>query len=219
MLYFRRIRRTLCPLVLTCLLVSLLMPASAGAIPYFNEEYGFDNSTLGLDVDYAIADDAIFGFVQGGVTDSNIGLLTFEEIDDTPTMIDRTITFKIFNNAPESVPEMVLFLSALVPGGFDYAGATIDIDIEGYDPMSIASFGPYFFAGFHLLLEDFEMVKGKLIATRTFHYTVDMALPPSGPPKMGIAYTTDFQVPEPTTGLLFVASLLLAVGVGRRRIG
>ena len=202
--------------MLSCLLVSLLMPASAGAIPYFNEEYGFDNSTLGLDVDHAIADDATFPFVQEGVTSSNIGLLAFEEIDDTPTMIDRTITCKIFNNAPESVPEMVLFLSALVPGGFDYSGATIDVDIEGYDPMSIASFGPYFFAGFHLVLEDFEMVKGQLLATRTFRYTVDVPAA-STAPKLGIAYTTDFSVPEPSTGLLFVISLLLVAGAGRRR--
>jgi hypothetical protein len=217
MLYFRRLRRTLGPLVLSCLLVFLLAPASAWAIPYFNVEYGFDNSSLGRGTDYAIADDAAVPFVQDGGINSNIGLLAFEEINDTDTMIDRTITWRIFNNAPEEVPELVLFLSALVSGRADYSSANFDVEIYGEDPMSIASFGPYFFAGFHLLLEDFELVKGRLLTTRTFRYTADVPLDPREGPKLGIAYTTNFAVPEPATGLLFSAALVLAVGVGRRR--
>ena len=198
-------------------LAVLLVSSSAQAIPYFNTSFGFDNSTLQLAPDYEIPTDAVFPFIASGVTSTDVGLLSADVINDTPTTIDRTVTWTIINNAPADVTEFLLFLTALSPTPFDYSSANIDVDIEGFDPMLIASYGPYFFAGYHLTLDDFTLVAGDLVATRTFRYTVDVAQDENGPPDLGIAYTTMFSVPEPATGLLLAAALAVAAGAGRRR--
>ncbi len=204
--------------LLTAGFVSLLLASSrAEAIPYFNAPYGFDNSTLQLSPDYDIPTDADFGFVASGVTAAAVGLQSADVINDTPTGIDRTITWTIINNTLPDVSEFVLILTGLVPSGFDYSGANIDVDIAGSDPMVIASYGPYFFAGYHFTRDDFTLVAGDLVATRTFRYTVDVPEAASGPPDLGIAYTATINVPEPATGLLLAGAMLLAAGAGRRR--
>lgn len=196
----------------------LLLAGPAGAIPYFNAPFGFDNSSLMLDADFALPDDAGFGFVASGVTSTDVGLLSQDLIADTSTSIDRTITWTIINNAPATVTDFVLVLTALSPTPTDYSGANIDVDIDGFDPMVIATFGPYFLAGYHLTLDDFSLVNGDLVATRTFRYTVDVPEGPGGPPALGIAYTTDlFPVPEPATGHLLAGAVALATWAGRKR--
>lgn len=198
--------------------LTLLLAGPARAIPYFNAPFGFDNSSLMLEPQIAIPDDASFPFVASGVTSTDVGLLSEDLIQDTSTTIDRIITWTIINNAPTTVTDFILFLTALSPTQTDYSGAAIDVDIQGYDPMVIASYGPYSVAGYHLTLSDFELVNGDLVATRTFRYTVDAPEGPGGPPALGIAYTQDLTpVPEPATGLLLAGALLVATGAGRKR--
>jgi hypothetical protein len=197
--------------------VIALVPASAQAIPYFNEDFGFDNSSLMLDAQFAIPNDASFPPVASGNTTNDIGLLSDDVINDTSSSIDRTVTWTIINNEPETITEFLIFLTALAPTPTDYSGANIDVGIDTDDPMVIATFGPYFLAGFHLTLDDFSLVSGDLIVTRTFSYTVDVPEGAGGPPALGIAYTPMFMpVPEPATGLLFAGAVLLAVGAGRK---
>ena len=223
------------PLALAGLVVSLLIATNAQAITYFNADFGFDNSVLQLPTEYEIPLDAGFPFIASGVLDTAIGLSSEDIINDTTTSIDRTITWTVINNAPTEITEFILFLTALSPTEFDYSGAVIDVEIsrpfalgealgdltaqgaELFDPMVIAAYGPYYFAGYHLTLDDFTLVGGDLIATRQFRYTVNVPEDSSGPPDLGIAYTTMVNVPEPATGLLFASALLLAAGTGRRQ--
>lgn len=212
----RHPRRTLGPVLAVGLLLLFASPASA--IPYFNAPFGFDNSSLMLEPDFLIPTDAEFPFVASGVTATDVGLLSEDLIADTSSSIDRTITWTIINNAPTTVTDFILFLTALDPTPTDYSGANIDVDIESHDPMVIASFGPYFLAGYRLTLADFQLVNGDLVATRSFRYTVDVPEGPGGPPALGIAYTADLiPVPEPATGLLLAGALLVATGAGRKR--
>lgn len=199
------------------LLVTLLFASSAQAIPYFNETFGFDNSTLTLPEEYVIDGDATFPFIASGTTDTDIGLLAEDiSIDDTASSIDRTITWTLINNA--DITEFVVFFTALGPTPHDYSDANIDIDIDSVDPMQILQLGSLFFAGYRLELADFTMVNGRLEAERTFRYTVDQPQQGGLPPALGIAYTTDFTVPEPATGLLLSGALLMVAGAGRRKI-
>ncbi len=214
------------------LLVSLLLATSARAIPYFNTDlgFGFDNSVLQLQPDFLIPLEAVFPTIESitvgpGVdgpipTSTDVGLLATDSLQPDPASpIDRTITWTIVNNNPADVSEFVLFLTALEMTPFDYSadGIVIDVGIDGLDAMIVASWGPYFFAGYHLTLDDFTLVGEDLIATRTFRYTVNVAQDVSGPPALGIAYTSMINVPEPATGLLFAGALLLAAGAGRRQ--
>ena len=82
--------------------------------------------------------------------------------------------------------------------------------------MQISEFGSGFFAGYHMNLDDFTFTNGRLEATRTFRFTVDVPEQGGFPPALGIAYTTDVSVPEPATGLLFGGALLMILGAGRR---
>ncbi len=194
---------------------TLLLATSAQAIPYFNADFGFDNSTLMLPSDYVIDNDATFPFIASGITSTDIGLLAADsEVNDTADSIDRTITWTLINNA--DITEFVVFFTALGPTPYDYSGANIDLEIDGVDPMEIMNFGPYSFAGYRLNLADFTMVNGRLEATRTFGYTVDEPEQGGFPPALGVAYTTDFNVPEPATGLLLGGALLMILGAGRR---
>jgi len=214
------------------LLVSLLLATSARAIPYFNTDlgFGFDNSVLQLEPDFVIPLDAVFPTIESRnsppiPTSTDVGLLSGDSLQPDPASpIDRTITWTIVNKNPADVTEFVLFLTALEMTPFDYSadGIVIDVGIDGLDgldAMIIASYGPYFFAGYHLTLDDFTLVGEDLIATRTFRYTVNVAQDMSGPPALGIAYTSMINVPEPATGLLFAGALLLAAGAGRRQRG
>ncbi len=217
------------------LLVSLLLATSARAIPYFNTDlgFGFDNSVLQLQPDFLIPLDAVFPTIESitvgpGVdgpipTSTDVGLLASDPLQPDPASpIDRTITWTIVNNEPAEVTEFILFLTALDMTPFDYSAEGIVIDVgidglDGLDAMIVASYGPYFFAGYHLTPDDFTLVGEDLIATRTFRYTVNVAQDVSGPPELGIAYTSMINVPEPATGLLFAGALLLAAGAGRRQ--
>ena len=210
----RRARPVLAAL-LGCLTLAAL-PSPAAAIPYFNEPFGFDNSSLGLNVDWVIDLSATFDPIASGFPDLDIGLTSVDDVDDTASGIDRTITWTLINNAPTTVTEFLVFFTALAPTP-DYSGANVDLDINAADPMDIISYGPYTFAGYHLTLADFSLVNGDLVATRTFRYTVDVPQLSSGPPTLGIARTSDFTVPEPATGLLFASALLGMVAAGRRR--
>jgi hypothetical protein len=218
------------------LLVSLLLATSARAIPYFNTDlgFGFDNSVLQLEPDFVIPLDAVFPTIESitvgpGVdgplpTSTDVGLLAMDPLQPNPAAtIERDITWKIFNNT--DVSEFILFLTALDMTPFDYSaeGIVIDVGIDGLDglrgpdAMIVASYGPYFFAGYHLTLDDFTLEGDDLVATRTFRYMVNVAQDMTGPPALGIAYTSMINVPEPATGLLFAGALLLAAGAGRRQ--
>jgi hypothetical protein len=200
---------------ISSLVATLLLATSAQAIPYFNADFGFDNSTLMLPSDYVIDHDATFPFIASGTTFTDIGLLAVDSaINDTPESIDRTITWTLINNA--DITEFVVFFTALGPTPHDYSGANIDIEIDGVNPMQIMEFGPFFFAGYHLNLSDFTLVDGRLEVTKTFRYTVDQPEQGGLPPALGIAYTTNFTVPEPATGLLLGGALLMVLGAGRR---
>jgi len=195
----------------------------AQALPYFNSPsgFGFDNDALQLPADYVLEPSAP-GFVASGVTDpalTNLGLLSVDAaIDDTLTSIDRTVTWTLINNAPATLTDLIIVFTGLGANGADYAGATIDLDIDGFDPMVIASLQTtsdlFWLAGYRLTSEDFD---ANQMATRTFRYTVDVGEVGGMPPDLGIMYMTEFTVPEPATGLLFGSALLMAVGAGRRR--
>jgi hypothetical protein len=215
--FLRTTRRALPGLV--GLLFSLLVATSARAIPYFEVgiPFGFDNADTFVAVDYEIPPDANFPFIASGLTSTAIGLLSSDVINDTPSSIDRTVTWTIINNAPTEITEFFIFLTALQLTSFAYLDPNIDIDVKinDFDPMEIASYGPYFFAGYRLTLADFALIGEDLIATRTFRYTVNVPEAASGPPDFGIAYTSIVSVPEPATGLLFAGALLLAAGAPR----
>lgn len=195
------------------------LPERAQAIPYFNEPFGFDNSSLGLKVDYVIELSAVFDPIASGMADLDIGLLSTDDVDDSGSGIDRTITWTLINNAPNVVTDFLVFFTAVPVIGFDYSSANFDLDIDANDPMSIISYGSYTFAGYRLTLDDFSLVNGELLATRRFRYTVDVPQDVSGPPNLGIARTSNFIVPEPATGLLLASALLVAAlaGAGPRR--
>jgi len=209
-------RRRALAKILGLILCSSLVATSASAIPYFNAPFGFDNSTLGLAVEEVIPTDAVFPPIAAGDTTTDIVLLSEDEINDTPTMIDRTITWTLVNTVPDEVDSFLIFLTALAPqpGDYDYSGALIDVEIDGPDPMVIASYGSLTFAGFRLSLEDFTLVEGELRAERQFRYTVDEGEAQSGPPGLGVAYVV---LPEPATGVLLVSALVLAGAASRRR--
>jgi hypothetical protein len=210
-------------LAVACLLAATLAASDAQAIPYFTtncgqdgNDCGFDNDTLMLDVDYDIPTDATLVGIGSGSTGGPLGLLSSDTINDTATTVDRTVTFTIFNN--DSLSEIFLFFTALDSPLPDYASAEIDLRIDEFDPMDIGSYGSLYFAGYRLGLDDFTLVGGDLIATRTFRYTVDEPLAPSGSPMIGLAYATELTpVPEPATGLLLTGALLLAAGAGTGR--
>ena len=219
MLEFLRTTRRALP-VLVGLSFSLLVATSARAIPYFEVgvPFGFDNVDTLIAVDYEIPPDANFPFIASGLTSTAIGLLSSNVINDTPSSIDRTVTWTIINNAPTEITEFFIFLTALKLTSFAYLDPNVDIDVKinDFDPMEIASYGPYFFAGYRLTLADFALIGEDLIATRTFRYTVNIPEAASGPPDFGIAYTS-VSVPEPATGLLFAGALLLAAAAPRRQ--
>ena len=195
--------------VLTGLVATLLLAASAQALPYFNVGFGFDNSTAMLSSDYVIPSDAMFNNVDIEILAEEVANETFGQ------SIDRTITWTLINHA--SVMDFVVFFTALGGTAHDYSSDNIDLDVANQDPMQIMQFGPYFFAGYQLNVADFAMVNGRLEATRTFGYTVDAPLQGGAPPALGIALTSDFAVPEPATGLLLASALFLMVVAGGRR--
>lgn len=201
------------------LVTTLLLATSAHAIPYFEGvAFGFDNSTLMLAPDFVIPVTATFDCVEAGTDpcpgSPDVSLEAVDsEINDTAGSIDRTITWTLINNA--DVTDFMVFFTALGPTPHDYSNATIDIEIDGVDPMQIFSFGPYFFAGYHLNIADFALVNGRLEATKVFRYTVDEPQQNGFPPALGIASVT---VPEPATGLLFGGALLMVAGAGRGKI-
>lgn len=202
--------------------VLALSAGSAQALPYFNGPmgFGFDNSSLGLSPDYVLTPSAP-GYVESGVTDpslTDLGLTALDvAVDDTPTSIDRTITWTFTNNAPSTLTDFIIVFTGLGANAGDYVGANVDIDIDGFDPMVIANIQTtelFWLAGYRLTSADFD---SNDMATRTFRYTVDVGEVGGMPPDLGIMYMTEFTVPEPATGLLFGSALLMAVGAGRRR--
>jgi hypothetical protein len=210
------------PLTVMAVMAVLLFAGSAQALPYFNgpSGFGFDNSTLSLPGDYVINPTAP-GYVESGVTDpllTNLGLLAVDVSTETfGQPIDRTVTFTFINNAPGTLTDLLFVFTGLGANGADYATANIDLDISGFDPMEISSLtttDTFWLAGYRLTSADFD---ANQMATRTFRYTVDVPEVNGAPPDLGIMYMTDFTVPEPATGLLLSASLLMAVGAGRRR--
>jgi hypothetical protein len=220
----RRVLRALAA-HLVSLLVAAGVTSTAHAIPYFNETFGFDNTELGLNVDYEVSLDAVFPFIESGTPGLPVSFEAVDDINDTASSVDRTVTWTITNNA--KLPEFVLFLTAIGPNTPQYNDFDFNVDIgpqfgpgqastqglSDLDPMVIARYGPYFFAGYHLSLEDFA---ADGTAVRTFRYSVDSPLLGS-PPDLGVAYTTMISVPEPATGLLFASAMLLAVAAGRRQ--
>lgn len=197
--------------VIAGLMATLLLATSAQAIPYFNgtSGFGFDNSSLMLSADYIISTSTTFTGVDVDILVDEVANETFGE------SIDRTITWTLINNT--GISEFLVLFTALGATPPDYSGDTIDIDIDGVDPMQIMEYGPYAFAGYQLSIADFKLVDGRLEATRTFGYTVDAPLQGGVPPALGIAFTSEFVVPEPATGLLLSSALLLMVAAGGRR--
>lgn len=202
-------------LLLAC--AASLAPSTAAAIPYFNEPFGFDNSTLQLDLDYVIPLDAVFPYIASNDPSLDLVLLSEDQVDDTATTIDRLITWTLINTVPEEIGEFLVFFTAVVPGDTDYSGAVIDIDMTGTDEMVIAGYGPYTFLGFILSPDDFVDMNGELTAVRQFRYTVDEAQQAGGPPDLGIAYVQGpIVVPEPGTGLLLASAIGIAAAAARR---
>jgi hypothetical protein len=207
---------------LAALAAVLLCTAEAHALAYFNTPsgFGFDNGGLHLSPDYEIVPSAP-GYVHSGVTDpllTDLGLLSEDTvIADTSTSIDRTITWTLINNAPQTLTDLLIVFTGLGANAADYPTANVDIDVDGFDPMVIASLEiaeqVYWLAGYRLTSEDFGEDQ---TATRTFRYTVDVGQVGSRPPDLGIMYMTEFTVPEPATGLLLGSALLLIAGTGRR---
>ena len=216
------LRRKKIQAALVTSMATLLLAANAQALPYFNgpaDGFGFDNTNLGLSADFVFPASQAPGFVQSGVTSTTLGLLSFDSvIADTATSIDRTIDWTLINNDPTNLTDFIIVFTGLGPNSSFFENATIDLDIDGFDPMVISRLQTaqdlFFFAGYRLTSADFDANNQ---ATRTFRYTVDLPPGPNGPPELGIMYLTEFTVPEPATGFLFSSALLLAVGVGRRR--
>ncbi len=210
-------------------LACLFVANSAQAIPYFtetcgsNSNCGFDNDALGLTVTEVIpagADFTTYPIDSEVPPDANdMGLIAEDEINDTLTMIDRTVTWTLVNNAPAELDDFIVIFTLLAAFPTGYENANIDLKIDEFDPMRIVESQGSYFAGYRLDSSDFTMVNGRLEATRVFRYTVNLPEGDDGPPRLGIALTKDvFSVPEPATGLLLSGALLLVAGAGRKRL-